>query len=82
MKQVPAIVWIIPAFLLAVAVARLPYGYYTFTRIVTCLAAAWIAIESYKSSSGRGQISDNSATAPLRPKRKSSLKGNPHGSGK
>jgi hypothetical protein len=48
MKTIPTIVWIIPAALFAVATARLPYGYYTFMRIVTYPTAAWIAFESFK----------------------------------
>ena len=40
MKAIPRIAWIAPALLLLIAVWRLPYGYYTFTRIVTCGASA------------------------------------------
>jgi hypothetical protein len=40
LKSIPVLVWIVPTILLVAAVARLPYGYYTFTRIVTCGAAA------------------------------------------
>ncbi len=36
MKSIPRTVWIIPAVLLVIAVWRLPYGYYTFVRIVVC----------------------------------------------
>ena len=32
MKSMPLLVWLAPAILLVIAVARLPYGYYTFTR--------------------------------------------------
>ena len=42
-KSIPQWVWIVPAILLVIAVARLPYGYYTFTRIVACGAAVLIA---------------------------------------
>ena len=42
--------WIIPAVLLLTAV--LPYGYYTFVRIVVCGSAAFIAFASF-----RGQAS-------------------------
>src|ERR1035441_6938109 len=48
MKSLPRAVWIVPAILLAIAVARLPYGYYTFTRIVTCGVAVLIAIVEFK----------------------------------
>ena len=44
MKAIPRIVWIAPALLLLIAVWRLPYGYYTFTRIVTCGASVLIAV--------------------------------------
>jgi len=44
MKSIPRIVWVVPALLLLIAVWRLPYGYYTFTRIVTCAAAVLIAV--------------------------------------
>ena len=46
--MLPRMVWIVPVVLLVVAVARLPYGYYTFTRIVTCGAAILIAIVGFK----------------------------------
>lgn len=29
-KSIPQWVWVVPAILLVIAVARLPYGYYTF----------------------------------------------------
>ena len=51
MKEIPRIVWIVPTILLVIATARLPYGYYTFTRIVTCGVAAWIAYAAYQRSS-------------------------------
>jgi hypothetical protein len=44
MKSIPRIVWVVPALLLLIAVWRLPYGYYTFTRIVTCAVAVLIAV--------------------------------------
>jgi hypothetical protein len=48
LKGIPRLVWIVPAILLVIAVARLPYGYYTFTRIVTCGAAILIAVIGFK----------------------------------
>jgi hypothetical protein len=48
MKSMPLLVWLAPAALLVIAVARLPYGYYTFMRIVTCGAAIWIAIVGFR----------------------------------
>jgi hypothetical protein len=43
-KSVPWWVWLIPTTLLLVATARLPYGYYTFTRFVVCGVAGLIAV--------------------------------------
>ena len=40
MKSIPPLVWIVLAILLIAAILRLPYGYYTFTRIVICGGAA------------------------------------------
>jgi len=48
MKSLPAFVWIVPAIILVVAIARLPYGYYTFARIVTCVTAVLIAVLGFK----------------------------------
>ncbi|SIO56175.1 hypothetical protein SAMN05443247_08214 [Bradyrhizobium erythrophlei] len=47
-KSLPSTLWIIPAILLVIAVWRLPYGYYTFVRIVVCGSAAFIALVSFK----------------------------------
>jgi membrane protein implicated in regulation of membrane protease activity len=43
LKTLPRFVWIIPAVLLCIALAKLPYGYYTFLRIVTCGVAGFLA---------------------------------------
>jgi hypothetical protein len=48
MKTIPRLVWIVPAILLMIAIMHLPYGYYTFTRIVTCGAAALIAVVGFR----------------------------------
>jgi hypothetical protein len=48
MKSIPRLVWLVPAILLIVATSHLPYGYYTFTRIVTCGVAAIIAFVGFK----------------------------------
>ena len=41
--------WVVPAILLVVATSELlPYGYYTFTRIVTCAVAAIIAFVGFR----------------------------------
>ena len=45
--RIPWWVWLIPAALLIIATAHLPYGYYNFLRIVVCGFAVWIAILSW-----------------------------------
>lgn len=47
-KSIPQFVWLLPAVLLVIAVARLPYGYYTFTRFVVCGAAILIAVIGFR----------------------------------
>ncbi len=61
LKSIPWWIWLMPSILLLVATARLPYGYYTLTRIVVCGTAAWIAIVGWKDS----QVSRLWATAFL-----------------
>jgi hypothetical protein len=54
MKTLPITIWIVPIILLAVAVlagidgTALPYGYFTFMRIVLCLAAGCIAAAGFR----------------------------------
>ena len=36
LRSIPRIAWAVVAVALLVAMMRLPYGYYTFTRILTC----------------------------------------------
>jgi hypothetical protein len=47
LKSIPWWIWLIPTVLLLVATAHLPYGYYTFTRIVVCGCAGWFAVASF-----------------------------------
>ena len=47
-KTVPRALWIGAALVLIVAAFPLPYGYYTFARIVTCLAFALLAYSAYQ----------------------------------
>lgn len=47
-KSIPRLVWLVPVVLLIVATSRLPYGYYTFMRIVTCGIAAVIAFAGFR----------------------------------
>ena len=44
LQRIPRIIWLVCAVLLVMAVLRLPYGYYSFLRIVICGAAALIAV--------------------------------------
>lgn len=48
LNRLPRWVWIVPAALLLIATARLPYGYYMFLRIVVCAFAALIAFSSWR----------------------------------
>ena len=41
-------IWLIPTFLLIVALFKLPYGYYQFLRIAIAIAAIYIIIFEYK----------------------------------
>jgi hypothetical protein len=49
MKSISRVVWIVPAILLMISTLKLPDGYYTFTKIVTCGVAA---IFSFAGSQG------------------------------
>jgi uncharacterized protein DUF6804 len=42
-RPIPWLLWLVPIGLLVVAIERLPYGYYTFTRFVVCGFAALLA---------------------------------------
>jgi hypothetical protein len=46
-RSIPWWVWLIPIVVVALATARLPYGYYTFTRLVVCGAAILFAFTSW-----------------------------------
>ncbi|HSW69787.1 MAG TPA: DUF6804 family protein [Gammaproteobacteria bacterium] len=41
------IIWLIPAILSIIALAKLPYGYYQFLRIVICIAASYLIYREY-----------------------------------
>jgi hypothetical protein len=47
-KQIPWWLWIIPIALLFMATGRMPYGYYTFTRIVVCGFGAFFAFLAWE----------------------------------
>jgi hypothetical protein len=61
LKSIPWWIWLIPSILSFMAMARMPYGFYTLTRIVVCGTAAWFAIVGWKDS----QVSCLWATAFL-----------------
>jgi hypothetical protein len=42
-KSIPWWLWFVAIVLLVVATERMPYGYYTFTRIVVCGLAAYFS---------------------------------------
>jgi hypothetical protein len=44
LQAIPWWCWLIPVVLLLVATARMPYGYYTFTRVVVCGFATFLAV--------------------------------------
>ena len=48
MKDLPHVVWMVPAVMLLIAAAPLPYGYYMFLRLVICVAAGLLAYLSYQ----------------------------------
>ncbi|THK37382.1 hypothetical protein EHS39_14245 [Ensifer sp. MPMI2T] len=50
MTDRPALYLLIPAVLLVAAVLPLPYGYYTFLRLVVTVAAAITAYTSYQTA--------------------------------
>jgi hypothetical protein len=50
LKSIPWWLWLLPVAILLIATARLPYGYYTFTRVVICGSAALIAFTGWEDS--------------------------------
>jgi hypothetical protein len=51
LKSIPWWLWLIPIALLLIATARLPYGYYTFTRVVVCGFGAFFAFAGWEGGS-------------------------------
>lgn len=47
MRTLPWFLWLITAAIVAIAVLPLPYGYYTFTRIVICGFCGYLAYLSW-----------------------------------
>lgn len=50
-KSIPWWLWLVPIALALGATAHLPYGYYTFTRIVICGFGAFFAYVSWQGDS-------------------------------
>jgi hypothetical protein len=55
-KTIPWWLWLIPTALLLIATTRMPYGYYTFTRIVTCGFAIFVAFISWQEESSASKL--------------------------
>lgn len=47
-SALPSALWIVTAAVLIVAALPLPYSYYTFCRIVTCVACSTLAFSTYE----------------------------------
>jgi hypothetical protein len=47
-KSIPWWLWLIPVAMLLIATAKMPYGYYTFTRIVVSGFAALLAFIAWE----------------------------------
>jgi hypothetical protein len=48
LQQIPWWLWLIPIALLVIAIERMPYGYYAFTRIVVCGFGALLAFVAWE----------------------------------
>jgi hypothetical protein len=46
--RAPAPIYLIPAAMMLVALLPLPYGYYQLLRVVTLVAAGWIAVGAWQ----------------------------------
>ncbi len=51
LKSIPWWLWLIPIVLLFIATEKMPYGYYTFTRIAVCGFAAVFAYLEWEGGS-------------------------------
>jgi glucose-6-phosphate-specific signal transduction histidine kinase len=47
-ERPPAAIYLIPAAMMLVALLNLPYGYYQLLRVVTLVAAGWIAVGAWQ----------------------------------
>jgi hypothetical protein len=65
-SKIPMAVWLLPSAMLVIALARLPYGYYTLTRIVVCAACALLCfVEATWNARGRYWLYPLAAVAVL-----------------
>lgn len=48
MKNTPHLLWAAPALMLTIALAPLPYGYYTILRLVVSASAGVLAYNAYR----------------------------------
>jgi uncharacterized protein DUF6804 len=55
LRDIPRIAWIVVAAALLIAMMRLPYGYYTFNRILTCGFCALISVLSFREAGSDGK---------------------------
>jgi hypothetical protein len=53
LKSIPWWLWVIASALLFIATERMPYGFYTLTRIVVCGLAAFFAYAGWKGEASR-----------------------------
>jgi hypothetical protein len=55
LREIPRGAWFIVIIALLIAMMRLPYGYYTFNRILTCGFCGLIAILSFQETGTAGK---------------------------
>jgi multisubunit Na+/H+ antiporter MnhF subunit len=55
LRDIPRIAWIVVAAALLIAMMRLPYGYYTFNRILACGFCTLIAVLSFRETGAAGK---------------------------
>jgi hypothetical protein len=55
-KNIPWWLWLLPMAILFIATQRMPYGYYTFTRVVICGVAALLAFVSWQEENSTSKM--------------------------
>jgi hypothetical protein len=55
LREIPRVAWLVVAAALLIAMMHLPYGYYTFTRILTCGFSILIAVLSFRETGAAGK---------------------------